>query len=94
MGDCNPERYASCYDWQSAPKRRTASRPCYYKICLEDALEPRWTCWFEGLSFRVEGCETVLEGWVPDQPALFGLLGAVRDLGLTLLSVERVNIQK
>jgi len=35
--------------------------------------------------------ETVLSGLVVDQAALHGLLACVRDLGLTLLSVSRVE---
>jgi hypothetical protein len=35
--------------------------------------------------------ETLLTGPVPDQAALHGLLAWIRDLGLPLLSVERVE---
>jgi hypothetical protein len=37
---------------------------------------------------------TELTGTVPDQPALFGLLCHIRDLGLPLVSVEFVETQK
>jgi hypothetical protein len=39
------------------------------------------------------GGETVIAGPVPDQAALFGLLMKVRDLGLTLVSVNRVEFE-
>ena len=35
--------------------------------------------------------ETTIEGSIPDQAALFGLLLKVRDLGLPLLSVNQVD---
>jgi hypothetical protein len=35
--------------------------------------------------------DTILSGPVVDQPALHGLLIKVRDLGLTLISVDRVE---
>jgi hypothetical protein len=34
---------------------------------------------------------TTLTGHVPDQPALFGLLNKVRDLGVALISVRKVD---
>lgn len=52
-----------------------------------------WVDWFEGLSIRKElnaesGCQTtVLYGFIPDQPALFGVLNKIRDLNLALISV-------
>jgi hypothetical protein len=35
--------------------------------------------------------ETVIRGLLADQPALHGLLAKVRDLGLCLISVRRVD---
>jgi hypothetical protein len=37
-----------------------------------------------------ESGETILRVEMVDQPALFGALGKVRDLGLTLISVQRL----
>jgi len=39
-----------------------------------------------------EGGETLLTGPVADQAALFSLLRKVRDLGMPLVSVKRVNL--
>jgi hypothetical protein len=39
------------------------------------------------------GEDTVLSGCVPDQAALHGILEKIRDLGLTILLVERVENQ-
>jgi hypothetical protein len=48
--------------------------------------------WFEGLTIALEdNSETLLTGPVVDQAALHGLLKKVRDLGITLLSVNHVE---
>jgi hypothetical protein len=55
-------------------------------------LDRHWSAWFEGLELRSEpGGVTVLAGPVADQAALHGLLAMVRDLGLPLLSVRRID---
>ena len=55
-------------------------------------LDRHWSAWFEGLELRREpGGVTVLAGPVADQAALHGLLVKVRDLGLPLLSVRRID---
>lgn len=52
----------------------------------------QWTDWFEGLSITLlEDGDTLLTGPVVDQAALYGLLKKVRDLGLPLVSVNRLN---
>jgi hypothetical protein len=66
--------------------------PHNYEICLQEALEPRWTEWFAGLMLRpTEGGGTTLFGELPDESALHGLLAQIRDLNLTLISVQRVE---
>lgn len=62
-----------------------------YRIRLEGHLPDRYSSWFEPLTARrrTDGI-TVLEGPV-DQPALHALLRKIRDLGLTLVSVERFH---
>ncbi len=64
--------------------------PASYEIRVTEHLEERWTKWFGGLEIvHAESGETIIRGEVADQPALFGVLGKVRDLGLTLISVQR-----
>ena len=66
--------------------------PGLYEIRLKGHLDARWADWFEGLSFTHESDgTTILSGPVVDQAALHGLLRKVRDLGLPLLSVSRVD---
>ncbi len=60
-----------------------------FRIKIQGHLDLDWSEWFDGLSFtHEEDGTTVLWGSGLDQAALHGLLAKVRDLGLTLLSVE------
>ena len=68
------------------------SEPLVYQIRIKGHLGRQWTDWFEGLTITLEDSgETLLSGAVVDQAALYGLLRKVRDLGMPLLSVIRVN---
>ena len=51
-----------------------------YRIRIRGHLDPAWSTWFDSL--------TVTQA---DQAALFGLLAGLRDLGATLLLVERLE---
>ena len=63
-----------------------------YQIRIKGHLGRQWTDWFEGLTITLEdNGDTLLTGPVVDQAALFGLLKKVRDLGMPLLSVIRVQ---
>jgi hypothetical protein len=64
----------------------------FYLIRIEGYLDPNWSEWFAGLTIRHDpNGETVLVGPISDQAALFGILTKVRDLGLTLIAVNRVE---
>jgi hypothetical protein len=68
------------------------SESIVYQIRIKGHLGLQWTDWFEGLTITLEdNGETLLTGTVVDQAALYGLLRKVRDLGMPLLSVIRVN---
>ena len=66
-----------------------------YQIRIEGHLGSQWADWFDGFSITLEADgKTLLSGPVPDQPALYGLLRKVRDLGLPLVSVNQVYLTK
>lgn len=69
-----------------------ASQPMVYQIRVAGHVNPQWTGWFGGMSITLlaEG-DTLLAGPVLDQAALYGLLRKVRNLGMPLLSVNRVE---
>ncbi|MFN2278345.1 MAG: hypothetical protein ACK2UR_12085 [Candidatus Promineifilaceae bacterium] len=63
-----------------------------YQIKIAGRLASCWARRFEGLSMEQdEGGDTLLSGTVIDQAALHGLLRIVRDSGMTLLSVVRLE---
>ena len=69
------------------------SAPMVYEIRVEGHLDQRWSRWFEGMEITLTGNgETVLQGPIPDQAALHGVLMKVRDIGLPLISLRRVEI--
>ncbi len=63
-----------------------------YRVCLAGHLHPRWAARFEGMTLtRLEDGTTVLDGDIADQAALHGLLRTLRDLGLPLVSLTRLD---
>ena len=68
-----------------------ADGPARYEIRVAGVLDSRWAAWFNGLQISCQGDETVICGLLADQPALHGLLTKVRDLGLCLISVRRLD---
>jgi hypothetical protein len=69
--------------------------PIVYEIRIKGQVDNQWTDWFEGLTITLEeNGDTLLTGPVIDQAALHGLLKKVRDLGLPLVSVNRVQLNK
>ena len=63
-------------------------RPVDYAIRVQGRLEARWVTWFQGMTLTAgpDGT-TTLRGALPDQAALHGVLTALRDLGLPIVSV-------
>ena len=67
-------------------------QPMVYQIRIKGHLGRNWTDWFEGLVVTLEdNGETLLSGPVVDQAALHGLLRKVRNLGMSLISVNRIE---
>ena len=60
-------------------------QPMVYQIRIKGHLGSQWTDWFEGLTITLEEDGNTL------QAALHGLLKKVRDLGMPLVSVNRVG---
>ena len=66
--------------------------PSQYVVRLQGHLGDEWAAWFEGLTItRASNGETILSGPIVDQAALHSLLRKIRDLGLPLLAVGRIE---
>ena len=77
-------------------QRLNVDAPVAYRIEVQGRLSEGWSTWFDGMAITVESGDdgkivTVLNGTVADQVALHGVLARVRDLGLPLLSVQRLG---
>jgi hypothetical protein len=69
-------------------------RPVTYEIKVEGRLDEGWSDWFSGMAVTFERGSTpitTLTGAVADQAALRGILSKIWDLGLTLISVRRIE---
>jgi len=63
-----------------------------YQIRMGCHIEKHQQYWFDDLSVsNLEDGECILVGPIPDQAALFGILLKIRDLGLLLISVNRIQ---
>ena len=71
--------------------QQTLNIPVLYEIRVAGHLSANWAARFEGLSIRHEPeGDTVLTGSL-DQAALHGVFVKIRDLGIYLISVNRVE---
>jgi hypothetical protein len=71
------------------------SEPIYYEFRVSGRLSQAGASWFEGMTLSVdEGTtppQTIISGYVLDRAALHGLINRIRDIGLTLVSVQRLE---
>ena len=68
------------------------TRPGNYAIRVQGRLDPRWASWFDGFTVAdADDGTSVIVGTGVDQAALHGLLQALRDLALPLLSVTQLE---
>jgi len=62
-----------------------------YEIRLDGRLDTGWSDWFAGMRVTLDDAgDTILTGPI-DQSGLHGILRRVRDLGLPLISVARIE---
>ena len=71
------------------------NQPMIYQIRVEGHLGRQWAGRFEELNITLEeNGTTLLTGPVVDQAALHGILRRIRDLGITLISINSVDAPK
>ena len=74
----------------SQPPKR--AMPAGYQLRVDGHLDNHWSGWFDDLTLTQQSDGTTsLSGVVSDQAALHGLLMKIRDLGITLISVEPMD---
>lgn len=62
----------------------------YYEIIVTSHIDCKRERDFLGLEMkRLESGRTLLSGALPDQAALFSVISKIRDMNLTLISVNR-----
>jgi hypothetical protein len=66
-----------------------------YELRISGRLGNSIKTWFEDMDITVDDSrspvQTIIQGPMRDQAALYGLISRIRDLGLALLSVNRVE---
>jgi hypothetical protein len=78
----------------AAPGKATpvSSPGAVYAIRVEGLLDAHWSEWLGGMTLTHEPDDiTRLEGPVIDQAALHGVLNKIRDLRLTIVTLERLG---
>lgn len=74
-----------------------------FRICIAGRVELDWSSYFNEIAVQYADlpsgkCQTILIGMLPDQTALHGVLAQIRDFGLSLMEVKRLdeenNLQK
>ena len=67
-----------------------------YLIRVQGMLDESWSDWFGGVEMApeqaIDGTPITMLAGVFDHSALHGVLGRLRDLNLTLISVNRVEL--
>jgi len=70
---------------------REYDKQAVYEIVVKGVLDSRWSRWFADLQIipQPDG-NTLLTGPIPDQSALYSVISRMRDLGIVLISVQRM----
>jgi len=69
----------------------TFDESSFYQIHVKGRLDQKWKDWFNGFEITYTNGDTLLQGIVPDQAALHGILAKINDLGLPIVSVESLE---
>ena len=75
---------------------RSHTQPRQYVIRIAGHLdEAKWSHWFGDLDIEQQADgTTILSGRMPDQPALYGVLTRISNLGIDLISVNPTGESK
>ncbi len=66
--------------------------PTVYHIRVQGHLDARWEQWLNHMTIAPQASgDSLLTGPIVDQAALHGVLTKLRDLGVPLISIERIE---
>jgi len=73
--------------------------PAIYEIRIRGRLDSNWSDWLDQMTVMTHRAEnnqsvTSLTGSIKDQAALYGLIAKIKNLGLTILSINREEKEK
>lgn len=72
-----------------SPSKPDHSKTALYEIRIKGHLSDQWAAWFDGLIITLtDDGDTILSGNIIDQAALHGVFKKIRNLGLTIISVN------
>lgn len=71
--------------------RKKTEENMQYRIRVAGQINAHWSHWFEGMTIDYDGSTTTLTGSVVDQSQLHGILHRIRDLNLTLISLNQLK---
>ena len=62
----------------------------WYEVEVEGYFCPGWFDWLDGWETTpLPNGNTLLSGWIRDQPALHGLFARIRDLNIKIISLKK-----
>ena len=68
------------------------SRKQIYQIRIEGHTSLDWSASFDEVTIQhTQDGQTILTGTLPDQTALHGVLMRIRDMGLSLVEIKRIE---
>lgn len=70
----------------------TRATPGDYRLVVAGELGDRFASHFDGMELTREGGTTVLTGRLEDQAQLMGVVQKAHELGLELVSLERLDV--
>lgn len=72
--------------------KKPANQPSRFEVRVKERIDEKWLAWFDEFTIsRAESGETLLIGTITDQAALHGLIAKIRDLHLTLISINQIE---
>lgn len=76
-------------------KQEPIEPDCRYEFVVNGRLEQDIVGWFEDMTLTVDDsvfpAQTIIRGLIRDQAALYGFISRLRDLGLTLISMQKLD---